>query len=1617
MLTTTGIGLIYGSYLVEHKLSPLVAEELTTLLDRRVEIGEVEGFSPFGGITFSESFLPSTPSEADYIIIERIKVNFNPWTLLIKQKLNLRVNLIQPTIYLQQKEDNSWLFTDLISQSPQHSQGIEINLQSVSLTNANIAIALSNDQGTLETLVNFAQLRWFNQSELLELNVRGELTQGGSFRIAGTMDIPTEELNLIVKGTQLKATQLNHLPLLPLTLFDGTIDSNLEIKLTKTELPEVRGIAKLENLEVNIVNLPNQLTQTSGELRFLGDHIEVDTRSQLGLIPLETKGTIDLQQGLNLQTKTLPIPITEVIESLNLPSLPIDIEGEIKANIIITGALKQPQLVIDFANHESVLIAENEFQSISGIVNLSNTGLVIEQFEALPSLGGIATATGYLDLSNTDGDFNFNLSSSQVPIVVNQIPLEIITAETTIFGSLNHLSQIQGEVKGELSLKEGIIRVDSLTFTGLNWQTNLTIANLNLDSHYLNSQLSISGEDLDLSKINATGEVSLTSVYGLIKTNNFELNNGNWSSEIKAEDLDLFLALNGQIGNSLDDFTAQGYGNLDLANQGNIVIDSLNISAGKITTQVLTNNLDLSYFSLPGYVTANTEISADLTNLSLAGIEARGNLYFNQGLGLINYPIATTIYWDGKLLNLETITGEGINGKGWVAINENGNIEDIDLDIFNARINLGGLVTELSLDGELFFQGKINKHNHSLRVNGDLALQGLTFSGLNFEPLQGKISSDSEINLDLKGEEDLIQLSLTNDYQPNYFWLRQGETEVKGDRQDHNLLVKITNLPLEISQVLSFTNISGRLSGNGIIDLNNYSLVSNLRIDAAKIENLQIQNITTNLTYHNQNVQISNLKLLQGDTEYLGDLELNFTEDIPHIQGEVIINEGDIQDILETWQLFDLRDLLLGIQPIVYGDATSLAGESRQLSLGSSDDTILQQLALISQLTFLAKTNQENQQQTIEIPDLRQLRGNLNGKLILNGYLDSRIKADFNFEGKNWQWDNYTLDKFLITGNFSQETLSFQEISLNSGDSFLNFRGYFNNLSQEGELNLVNIPLGLVNELISLPFNLTFSGKLHGTFSLKGSRENPQAQGNFTLEEIILNKTPVYATTGNFNYKNANLDFNFTSLLTNKAKPIKLEGNFPYQLPLTKISPTSQEFNLSINIADEGLRLINIITTDALIWQQGQGEINLEISGLFNQKNRELSNLTTVGRVKLDQGVIVSEFFPNDPVSAIRGEILFSFDHMEIPYLKGNFSGGDFFVSGNLPLNRVNNGNEFVDINFNNLNLNLKGFYQGRVAGNLRVLGSWLDMDLTGELNLSEGEVFLEEIASPRLLLTNEYINRVDLVGLQLHLRENIKLVRPPILSFVATGSLNLNGSLTNPLPEGTIELKQGGVNLLTTYLRLAKNSQSRARFLPNQGLDPYLEVELVGSVTESNANDLIRDPLSSEISDASVYNLGTVETIRIQANIQGFASQLNNSLQLTSSPPRSQQEILALLGGGVVDSFGSGDTTIGLANLVGGAIFSTVQQELANSFGISELRVFPTPILESENKTDDFGLAAEIGFDATKNFSFSILKVLTDTQPPQFGVRYRFGDRFLLRGSSDFSEDTRGVLEYQMRF
>jgi translocation and assembly module TamB len=341
------------------------------------------------------------------------------------------------------------------------------------------------------------------------------------------------------------------------------------------------------------------------------------------------------------------------------------------------------------------------------------------------------------------------------------------------------------------------------------------------------------------------------------------------------------------------------------------------------------------------------------------------------------------------------------------------------------------------------------------------------------------------------------------------------------------------------------------------------------------------------------------------------------------------------------------------------------------------------------------------------------------------------------------------------------------------------------------------------------------------------------------------------------------------------------------------------------------------------------------------------------------------------------------------------------------------------------------------VSGNVIITDTAFSPDLGGTIRLSNGEVLIggeEQTPStetdPAVLEapaeTPASESPITFTGLQLILANNIRVTNQPLLNFEVMGDLAINGTLDNPRPVGVVRLTGGQINLFTTQFTLDRGSEQTVRFTPQGGLDPILNLNLVATIPAvtggRSSTPTARPFISNEIQEFSTTDFGSVSSVRVEATVQGAASKLEENLELTSDPARSESEIVALLGGSFVNALnvGQADPALGLAAIGGAALFNNLQgnfSELFSTLGISEFRLFPTIVTDSDDNTSVLGLAAEAVFNLINDFSVSVSYVIATDDPLSYNLIYRINDQWRVRGSSNLAGENRAVVEYEMRF
>ena len=1535
----------------------------------------------------------------------------------------------------------------------------------------------------------------------------------------------------------------------PLTKSNGNVsfgDGNIYLNQVNTNLGLINGDVE------GVIDLDNQLN-----LQVSTQTVEVqDAIASLNLppIPLETQGkieaSIDIRGTINRPeiitnvTSAEPILVDKITFSQSQGiftvidnrlvvkqfSLTPEIGGEITGKGLVNLEANQSDYFIDW-----------EAKQISA-QKLAN----LYQQEISPDIPPLGFINGEYQLSGLWQEFN----QSQLTGITE---IDIGTGKATLTNLNYNLDNYQAQGKISAIPLNQIGFIDCQTF---GCQESL------LEGEF---QLSGNSNNINLNTINIVGDFQFPLADNTINLTNTQLSQGKWQTQLIANNLDLQkltfvdtttlpiqagkinteLQISGDIDN-VESRKIAGRGNIILP-QGLITVDSFALdNQNNFVSGISTKNFKLKDFqaSLRGSTTGKLNLRGNINNLNPQAIMMGGNLTFHQGISLIEQPIQTSFEWDGEKILLTQATSQDILARGIINYNiENQTIENFDLALAASRFDIQNLPLPTELDfinyrGKVNFNGKLTGNLNQLKLAGNIDVENLTMANLAFNPLRGKLQADTQngikFNLkDVTGGDDKFDLELAADYQPRKIDLQVNQGKLTAvSRNAETLDISVRDISLTpITQILvaslpdNINYLGGNLSGDIALDLNTYDFPSAMfTIKQPRLNQWQGDRMTAAVSLSGGKVTIEEGKLnhLQNEYSFRGEA-LPFEEN-PQLRGEVMVTDGNVQDMLTSVGIYSFGDIFEGdLGEDSYGKAQDLylsEGEAKTFpfqitanngvrktnvlrksetmeeesafiaddneiivsgeesgmreiqsvtppatgfdgSRGNNEKEINPELVLETERVITNNKTNSNQQspqplisisndnltlwesiaqwETIEaqsmqeqrdrqqanLPPLEDLDGLFSGGVALNASLREGINLNFDFRGDNWSWGKYRADIVQATGSYRNGVLTILPILIQDNESILSLTGTFRQEGISGQVLLADLPLENLAQVANIPNNLEVDGLVNANLVLSGTRKNPLGRGSVEVVDARVNGTTVEETNATLGYSDSRLDFFARSNLTGEEESASLFGSIPFQLFSESDAPMSDDFSLSLNVEESGFGFIRVITNNQFDLVRGSGGVDLNVSGNYNQATNQITNVITEGVASLAEGEMMVKFIPDTPITNINGEILFDFDQISIPSLTGNLSDGDIIVTGVLPLFDNSTRENRLNVSVDNLALSINSLYQGNAKGIVDIGGSAIAPIFSGNMTLFDGEIRLGGVNgngngyenSVNELLNSPFIANTKVDQLRLTLDNNVTVNQPPILSLQARGDLMINGKLADLKPEGVINITGGRVNLFTSQLQVNRNYNNVARFTPENGFNAFLDMQLETKVTETSRYQFVDNTATNEIRDDLNNTVNTIETIRVRANVNGLSDNLNDSLQLTSSPPRNQTEIVSLLGGGFLSNVADGDSGLALANIAGAALFGNIQNLLGDGVTGVEFRLFPTSLINTETRVSSLALGAELGFEVRNNLSLSVLSILTEEQLPLYSVRYRINDRTILRGSTNFNDDSRSAIEFQLRF
>ncbi|KAL8090119.1 protein TIC236, chloroplastic [Apium graveolens] len=323
------------------------------------------------------------------------------------------------------------------------------------------------------------------------------------------------------------------------------------------------------------------------------------------------------------------------------------------------------------------------------------------------------------------------------------------------------------------------------------------------------------------------------------------------------------------------------------------------------------------------------------------------------------------------------------------------------------------------------------------------------------------------------------------------------------------------------------------------------------------------------------------------------------------------------------------------------------------------------------------------------------------------------------------------------------------------------------------------------------------------------------------------------------------------------------------------------EVRVDADIKDGGMMLLTALSPYAN-WLNGNAEVMLQVRGTVEQP-------VVDGSASFHRATISSPVL-RKPLTNFGGLLRMDSNRLCINSLESRVSRkGKLSLKGNLPLRNTEASlGDKIDLKCEDLEVRAKNILSGQVDTQLQITGSIMQPNISGKIKLSRGEAYLphdkgggaaqinRDVSNQsnfpsgyNQVVASKYVSRflnlkpaasntsfnqlsdkeaevekemghvsskpkidIRLSDLKIVLGPELRIVYPLILNFAVSGELELNG-LAHPewiKPRGILTFENGDVNLVATQVRLKREHLNIAKFEPENGLNPLLDLALVGS-------------------------------------------------------------------------------------------------------------------------------------------------------------------------------------------
>ncbi|PSN19417.1 hypothetical protein C7271_07420 [filamentous cyanobacterium CCP5] len=1604
-------GALVAKPLINRRIMPLVEEQVEDRIGRPIALGNVEGLS-LGGIVIGPTELPPTADDASFATVETMEIGVDWVALALDRTLKPTITLIDPELTLVEEEEAGQWLDLVLPERPEEEGPISTEIQAITIRNATLnartegayEAAVTERSPLLVEDIDFEASVHDADAERFDFELSGDIGNG-DFRLMGEGQLADRDIKAMVMAHQLPVQSLNLVLPETLGIASGSLSSQLDLEVNLQETPEsledldnlqavAQGVVQFENGEFVAAQLPESISDINSTLRFQGRRVTLEnTGVALGDIALTAAGTVDLDEGYALEAAISRITL-ENIEALAEVELPVTAAGAFEFDSQVTGELTDPRIIGAIRNLNSVRVDQLDIETIRANFALTQNAFTLEQLRVIPATGGYLTAQGQVGLADLTN------------------PAVNLTLETDLPG--DELAALY-----DVTLPNGAA-IGSVVASG---QVDGTLDNLQGQVQWQLAESTYPG----------SGTITLNGTTLVLNNTEFQVESGT--------------------------LTATAQANLDV---------------GSWQANVTTRQLPLNRFTdqAQGLLRADIQAAGNLNNLDPAAIQLGGTATVSDGnLRLVNGQELlrpgnwqTAFQWIGDGVRVDRFTAPGLRADGFIAasLTPTPAIGAIDLNVNLDEYDLAPLVAlapeqvqeQLAVAGLVSFDGQVRGTLENPELMGEAQVDRLGINDLQFAevltgPVRYGLSSGGRIAL--TGNNSRISARLPADTVfPSEFVVRNEDFRIEGEIIDRQLVATVEDFslgslgvnPAAIASLdANLGLVTGTVNGDLTADLSDLSQIEatgSLAIESLALGELTARVLNAEFSYADGTATLATGELRLGESRYLLNGQVDLSDFA--FEANLDIAPGRAQDLVTVLEWADR----VGIGRTVetnYPQGT--AAEVQPASVGLPEASLLAQIETFA--AFMNRQRLEAETGTAQLPPLDTLEGEFTGTIQAQGtgLSADAITAEVKLSGSGWTWGPYAPDnQFIVQGRYADQILTLEPVAIQVDESTISLVGQGSPDNLDGQLTVNQVPVEVAQAFVDLP--VAVDGNLSLVAKLGGSLANPLVEGEAMVSDPSFNQQALETVALDFEYRNAHLRFDGRAAADNQRQ-LTLVGDIPYALPIMTLQPETDQIDVRVAIADSHLELINWVTDDQVRWEGGSGKVLVVARGT-------LEDPEIVGNATFRDGVLAVEGL-SQPLTNINGKALFDLDQVQVEQISADYGEGKILVDGGLPLQNPQPESEAgLMVALDQVPVDYDGLLQATFDGQVRITGAALNPVVGGAMRVGEGivrpnqllrefsslpnpseiaeepagnsyrEAFLGEEATIDAIETAQtpsLLSKVQLDQFTVVLSDRLQIAGQPFYNITASGDITVNGTLADLRPDGVIALETGWINLFSQQFRLSGSAPNTVAFSPERGLEPFFDLRLKTRVQDTNITRVPESAngfASAEVTDnTDLAAIGQVEYLEVDAVAYGPLSEVEDSLALTSDPPRDQSELLALMGSGLAGGI-TGASVTSLTGFIGSGTLATIGNDIASAVGLRSFSVFPTTDTATDSSAG-IGIGVEASFDIGRSIGVNLLEVLNNGNPPQVGLEYRLSRELRLRGSTNLSGDNEVRLEYRTRF